>query len=66
MEIDQTWADGYELEASVHDFSKDLDLKWPITVMSLADNGHVSITVNHMALTESYPSTFDAVMGNYK
>lgn len=59
----QTWEDGYLLKASVYDFSKDVDLKWPTAVMT---QGDVPVTAHHMSVVESYPNIYDAIHGHYQ
>lgn len=56
------WEDGYTLEASVYDFSKDS----PEWINSVMTSGDVPTTTTHMSVCESYPTTFDSVHNNYQ
>jgi hypothetical protein len=57
-----TWAQGYKLVEHSSDMSNEhrqILAEWTL------DQQGISLTTRHMDLTESYPSTHDAVFGNY-
>ena len=57
------WEEGYLLAASVYDFGEGCETYWPSAIM---EYDGIPATARHMGVVESYPMTYDAIMGRYE